>query len=111
MLYLLSDKTIKLTRGDTARFAVSIVNGVTDDDYILAALDELVLTVKRSVKDEIPLFQKNITGSNVFHIEPVDTAELTFGKYKYDIQLNKENGDVHTIVEPSCFEVLPEVTY
>ena len=111
MLYVLSDGTIQLTRGDTARLSVSITNDLTKESYKVEETDTLILTVKRSVKDDCALFQKRARGSTSFHIEPADTSGIPFGKYKYDVQLNKDNGDVYTIVKPSCFEIMPEVTY
>lgn len=41
----------------------------------------------------------------------MDTNTLDFGKYKYDVQLTTESEEVYTIIEPSIFEILPEVTY
>lgn len=111
MLYVNSDGCIRLTRGDTARLTVSIVNELTDSDYIIGESDVLVLTVKKSVKDSAPLFQKTEVGSTIFRIDPVDTNSLGFGKYKYDVQLTTANGEVYTIIEPNIFEILPEVTY
>lgn len=111
MLYVNKDGTIQLTRGDTARLSVSITNDITNESYSMSEKDVLTLTVKRTVKDKDVIFQKKVVGSTSFHIEPIDTSGVAFGKYKYDVQLNKENGDVYTIIEPSCFEILPEVTY
>lgn len=112
MLYVQPDGTIKLTRGDTAWLTVDIDNASTGEPYELDEDDELVLTVKASTKDDSPiLIQKTINGSKVFHIEPDDTKDLKYAKYKYDIQLTTIAGDVYTIIEPSAFEVLAEVTF
>ena len=40
---------------------------------------------------------------------PADTHELDFGKYVYDVELTTGT-DVYTVIEPSCFEVMKEVT-
>lgn len=111
MLYINEDGTIRLTRGDTARLTVSIANDLTNSDYSLNEGDTLTLTVKRTVKDSEICFQKVLTGSNMFTIEPDDTKELPYGKYKYDVQLTTASGDVFTIIEPATFEVLSEVTW
>lgn len=99
---------IQLTRGDTARLTVNI----TDDEgeqYIVQSSDVLSLTVKKDYSDSVPLIQKIVTGSNLFHIEPSDTKSLSFGKYKYDVQLETTDGDVYTVVADKVFTVLKEV--
>jgi hypothetical protein len=109
MLYI-DDKTIKLTRGDTARLTVPIVNLANNGEYTMESGDILYFTVKKTAKDSDFLFQKSVTGSNSIHIRPEDTADLSFGKYKYDVQLTTATGDVYTVIEPSTFEVMEEIT-
>lgn len=109
MLYI-DDKTIKLTRGDTARLTVPIVNLANNGEYTMESGDILYFTVKKTAKDSDFLFQKSVTGSNSIHIRPEDTANLSFGKYKYDVQLTTATGDVYTVIEPSTFEVMEEIT-
>ena len=111
MLYVLDDHTIRLTRGDTARLTVGIVNEFTGSDYVVCDGDVLTLTVKKKVNDSVPIISKAITGSSTFLIEPHDTESLDFTKYKYDVQLTTEGGEVYTVIEPSVFEIMPEVTY
>lgn len=109
MLYI-DDKTIKLTRGDTARLTVPIINLADNGEYTMESGDILYFTVKKTAKDTDFLFQKSVTGSNSIHIKPEDTADLSFGKYKYDVQLTTATGDVYTVIEPSTFEVMEEIT-
>lgn len=111
MLYVNSDGTIQLTRGDTARLSVSIKNDLTGSDYEMASDDILRLTIKKTVNDATSAVQKVVTGSNQFYIEPKDTEELSFGKYLYDVELTTANGDVYTVIVPTTFEILKEVTY
>lgn len=110
MLYILEDNTIRLTRGDTARISIDIDNLSSESSYELSENDVIELTIKASVKDITPLVHKKITGTNQFHIEPSDTKELAFKKYVYDVQLTTSDGDVYTIIEPSTFEIMKEVT-
>lgn len=110
MLIVSNSGEVKLTRGDTAKLTVNI----TDDEkqpYSVQNDDVLTLTVKKDVKDTEGLIEKKITGSDTFHIEPKDTAELDFGKYKYDVQLNTADGEVYTVIPPTVFEILAEVTH
>lgn len=109
MLYI-DDKIIKLTRGDTARLTVPIINLANNGEYTMESGDILYFTVKKTAKDSDFLFQKSVTGSNSIHIKPEDTADLSFGKYKYDVQLTTATGDVYTVIEPSTFEVMEEIT-
>lgn len=109
MLYI-DDKTIKLTRGDTARLTVPIINLANNGEYTMESGDILYFTVKKTAKDSDFLFQKSVTGSNSIHIRPEDTANLSFGKYKYDVQLTTATGDVYTVIEPSTFEIMEEIT-
>lgn len=111
MLYVNEGGIIRLTRGDTARLNVSIINDINSSPYEVSSTDVLQLTVRKKVKDADYCFQKTIVGSTLFHIEPEDTAELSFGNYVYDVQLTLENGDVYTVIEPTRFEVMTEVTY
>ena len=110
MLYINVDGSIRLTRGDTARFSVKINNDISDNEYDIQDNDELKFSVKRKIKDETPCVQKSITGTNTFIIEPQDTDRLAFGSYVYDVQLTTAGGDVYTVIEPTLFEILTEVT-
>lgn len=111
MLNVNSDGTIQLTRGDTARLEITIKNSLTEEAYDMAPDDILSFTIKKSVKDETALVHKESKGTNTFHIEPKDTVELSFRKYFYDVQLTRANGDVYTVIVPTTFEIMKEVTY
>lgn len=89
-----------------------ISNGATGQPYEIRPNDVLTLTVKKTVKDLEPRFQKKtINGTNVFRILPADTHALEFGKYVYDVQITTEASDVYTVIGPCTFEILKEVTY
>lgn len=110
MLYVNPNGSIRLTRGDTARLKVDINNDLTGNPYVIEEKDILTLSLKQKIKDEEPILQKIITGSNTFEIEPADTANLSFTTYKYDVQLTTASGDIFTVIEPTSFEIMPEVT-
>lgn len=111
MLYIGNDGSIRLTRGDTARLSVSIMDDTTGLPYAIKESDEVRLTVKKSVKDSSSCFQKVLVGSSDFYIRPSDTNNLSFGKYVYDVEVTTDGGDVFTVIEPSSFEIMQEVTY
>lgn len=111
MLYVDSDGSIRLTRGDTARLVVYIFNESAGGDYEIKENDTLTFSVKKKTRDPTALVKKQITGSNVFYIRPIDTSGLSFGRYQYDVQLTTSSGDVYTVITPTTFELLPEVTW
>lgn len=111
MLYVDQNNVIRLTRGDTARFSVTVKNDITKNPYDVLPTDTLIMTIKKSVRDSEPCVQKKIVGSNVFHILPTDTSDLPFGRYVYDVQLTTNDSDVYTVVPPTVFELMKEVTY
>lgn len=47
MLYVNDDNSIRLTRGDTARLLVPIINDLTESSYELTDSDTLTLTIKK----------------------------------------------------------------
>lgn len=70
------------------------------------------MTVKKTTdKDAEVIFQKIVPADNVaIVIEPEDTTDLDYGKYKYDVQLNTAKGEVFTVIGPNNFYVKEEVT-
>lgn len=110
MLHII-DKTIQLTRGDSAMIQVSIANDANGAEYELDPNDILRMTVKSNVRNTDYVFQKELSGSTSFHIVPEDTRDAQFGKYVYDVELTTVDGEVYTIIEPSVFEITKEVTF
>ncbi len=111
MFIIDADGTIRLTRGDTARLAVEVTNEQTGEPYEIKRDDTVTLTVRRSESTTDILMQKVLIGSGSFHIDPDDTKTINYGKYKYDIQINTASGDVYTVIPPSIFEIMGEVTW
>lgn len=109
MLIVRSDNVIELTRGDTARLTIALNDDTTGEPYEVQPEDTLRFSVKKSTADTTLSFQKVITGSNTFHIEPSDTKMLSFGIYVYDVEITNSLGDVYTVIPPTKFKVLQEV--
>ena len=105
---------ISMIRGDSEGIKVSCrdESGV---DIPLVEGDIVYFTVKRSTNTEEKILQKIVTefteGVALITIFPEDTKELKTGIYYYDIQLNRANGQVKTIIPPSKFIINAEVTY
>ena len=106
-----SNNSISMTRGDTAKFTVPIKDQLNDQTYEIKATDKLKFTIKKKVTDETTLISKEVTGDNNFQLNPEDTNDLSYGKYVYDVQLTNEFGEVYTVIEPTTFELLSEVTW
>lgn len=109
MSYSVSGTTITLTRGDTFSANISI----TDSDgnpYIPVAGDSVRFAMKAKIEDTSPLLKVNIPiDTMVLTIRPEETKNLGFGKYIYDLQLTKANGDVDTFITMSTLKLTEEV--
>lgn len=109
-----SDFNIKLVRGDTAVFEVPLVS--IDDEgeetpYTPQEGETLRFALSNkygATRDEV-LILKDIPISTLeLKLEPADTKNLPFGKYKYDIEFTDALGAVTTVLE-AIFEVAKEV--
>ena len=105
---------ITMTRGDSETISIFCRN----EDLTLAPFvtgDIIYFTVKANMHEEIITLQKIITiftdGKAIVVIAPLDTKELAFRSYVYDVQLTKADGTVSTIIPPSKFIIGGEVTY
>jgi hypothetical protein len=108
-MFSISDNEIRITRGDTARMELDIKNS-EGEAYEPQEGDVVKFTVKGAPTDLLPLIQKDYTNGG-FTIEPADTEKLNFGAYFYDVQITLANGDVCTIIPPTQFIVVEEVTW
>lgn len=111
MLSIDENGVITLTRGDTAYISVNIQNDVSSEPYTVKEDDTLRLTVKKQVTDKNIAFQKVVKGVSTFIINPEDTKDLAFDKYKYDVELTTATGEVFTVVPPTAFVIDKEVTW
>lgn len=112
-------QNLSMIRGDSETLTISCADpsGVP---LPFGMNDTVYLTVKTSSGSETKCFQKSvgytpaipfINGKAVISITPNDTRGLAFGTYVYDIQWNKSDGSVITIVPKSKFTIEEEVTY
>ena len=108
-------RDIYLIRGDSASLLIRLQekNGAP---HPLAEGDTIYFTVKQTATDMEKVLQKVIkefTEEGVAEINflPTDTKNLDFGQYKYDIQWNRVDGSVQTLVPVSKFWLMEEITY
>ena len=108
-MFKVDGDTISITRGDTGVFSLNITTAQGHDyDY---SNDSVVFTVKKSIFDTEPLIQKQVVYGENIVIEPEDTNNFAYATYWYDVQVTTEEGVVDTIIPPSKFIVMPEVTF
>lgn len=106
-MFKIEGTTISLTRGDSAEFDIEVYDS-DGNLYELADGDKLEFTVKDNIHMKTPVIYK--TGSQI-RLVPKDTKSLSYKKYVYDVQLTLNDGTVDTIIPPSSFNVLSEVTF
>jgi len=116
---------IYLTRGDTGTFNIEI------ELESLFEITEVKFTVKKNSESETALIAKEIddgiiltdeiivgdktTWIYLISIDPDDTSTLSFGLYRYDVQIKyeeigTENEYTLTVIKPSIFGIEEEIT-
>ena len=117
-MFKLNGNEISLTRGDTLCLQVRAIRKGTGEEYTPVEGDKLRFALKHSdmvagrtaFKDLNPLIVKDIPISTMqLKLDPIDTKNLKFGTYTYDIELTFASGEVDTIIPYSKFNILPEV--
>lgn len=117
-----NENKITLTRGDTARATVAIMEKAGECDlvpYVPKEGDVITFAVKRNeyigvrythLKDAEPLIKKVVPiDTMTLEIIPEDTKELDFGEYVYDIEIQMADGTVDTFIADARFELTTEV--
>jgi len=108
-MFKVINNKVYLTRGDSASFPLSVVDS-DGNPYTAQVDDAVVLTVKKTTADTAYLIQKQLI-NGVFSFIPTDTESWDYGDYVYDVQLTMANGYTDTIIQPSLFRIMEEVTF
>lgn len=102
--------TISMTRGDTVRLKLDILNpdGTT---YEPINGDSIRFAMKSKYNDKEPLIIKDISPDALdLVINPDDTKSLKQpSEYVYDIQLTHANGDIDTFIANAKLKITEEV--
>lgn len=110
----ITNSNMSMTRGDSESFTVFYTDA-SGINIPLVTGDTIYFTVKNSIYTKDTILQKVITefndGKAVIVITHIDTKDIPYGLYYYDIQLTKTDGTVTTIIPPSNFSITGEVTY
>jgi len=114
-MYTIENNNISLTRGDTLIVQINIKQDGSDyipdsGDIIYFALKHNTMDSKRErYLDKEPLILKMIPNDTlILRLESVETKNLAFGRYVYEIELTKEDGTVDTFIS-GIFTLTPEV--
>lgn len=104
---------ITMVRGDSETITVTMKTPNADKvDFVNG--DTVYFTVKDNTITKTKIIQKVITdfieGTALISLVPEDTKGLRAKDYVYDIQLTRDGDIVTTIVKPSKFTVLGDVT-
>jgi hypothetical protein len=97
MLYIDEDQNITLTRGDTGIFTVSLKNK-NGKAYTPQEGDSLRFALGKSWGKDTILIKQIPLDTCILELEPQDTKNLEFKKYKYDIEFTDSYGHVSTIL-------------
>lgn len=102
-------QTMTIIKKDTASFDIIL------DNYLFTYGDTVTFTVNTDLELQEAILQKVVTdfnddGSATVFLTTEDT-NIPEGKYKYDIQVDTQDGRVDTIFGPSKFVVKGGVTY
>ena len=101
----ISNKTIRMTKGDTLEVPVNIMTK-TGDVYIPSEGDVIRFAMKKTYEDAEPLIRKIIPNDTlILRLESADTKNLEVTKlpYVYDIELTTESGTVDTFISGSLY--------
>lgn len=98
MLYI-EDDIISITKGDDAVLEIDIITS-TDTAFEMDSTDTLTLTVRERPCCGCPvlLTSTSAPGSNRIVLSGDATAEICPGRYSYDVQLNRANGERYTVL-------------
>ena len=90
-----TDNDIYMTRGNTATINITLTED--GEPYTMREGDKLILSVKRRYPFNDMILEK-ITTTGSFEFAVIDTYELAFGVYDYDITFYGVDGSVDTVI-------------
>lgn len=103
-----SNTTIHLTRGDTARIQITLSE--CDGAAYEPSEGDSIRFAATPEWGELPCIEKAIpTDTLLLELSPADTKQLEFGEYWYDIELTRSNGDVDTFIDRAKLVIREEV--
>ena len=113
MLTIDNDNNITITRGDTGKFNINITSLDNNNPYVITDHDIVMFTLRETPKrsaDDIDFILQKEAPMGLLTIDPVDTEDLPYITYYYDIQITLENLEVHTVIDWRKFTIGKEST-
>lgn len=108
----ISGSNITMINEDSETITVSCVD-VSGDPSAFVEGDTVRFTVKKFTSDAAPTIEKTVTefvdGVAIIELIPSDTIGLS-GCYTYDVQLDRVDGTVTTIIKPATLTIQRGVT-
>lgn len=108
-MFKTAQNNIYMTRGDSAVFHLDILDP-SSNPYDIPNGTSLLFTVKSDTETTAIMLQKSVIDGNIT-INPADTSALDYGDYVYDVQMVLPDGYTSTIISPSLFRLMQEVTF
>ena len=112
---LMDGENLLCRRGDTGVIRVRVyphapIEGFSKrgEVYRWREGDTATITIKRKIKDESPILQKE-SADGFFVFTHDDTKALPFGIYWYDIQVKTREAQYFTVAGPAQFHLLPSI--
>lgn len=102
--------TITMTRGDTLRATISIMDA-DGEEYVPVNGDSIRFAMKKNYSDSSVMLKKDIPiDTLILYLAPEDTKNLRMPQtYVYDIQLTHANGDIDTFIANAKLSIIEEV--
>lgn len=101
--------TITMTRGDTLDVPVKIMKN-DGTEYEIQSGDQVRFAMKKKYDDANPLIMKTLDNEDLrIVVEPLETSQLDYGDYVYDVKLIKENGEKDTFINMAKIVITREV--
>ena len=108
MLKVTGDK-VYLTRGDTGFLKLSILDDV-GDTFTPSEGDKVIFRLKKTTTSERLLIEKEVNlDTMVLSFDEDDTKHMSFGIYRYEIEVVTNLGQHFTVIENSEFEIGAEL--
>lgn len=109
---IINGTSLSMIRGDSESLTVACFQG--DESRPFEAGEIVRLTARFDIDVDPPVVALSADefpdGTATFFFDPETTNDLSPGIYVYDVQLTTLGGAIHTIVEPSEFEIRGDVT-
>lgn len=104
---------IDIVRGTTLRIQLEIADA-NGTPRVLNSGERILFGVKKKTADEAAVFileaeAGETDGQYTVTIYPEHTMDMEHGRYYYDVGL-ESGGDFYNVVEPSGFNILPNIT-